>query len=454
MLDLLVRGGTVVTAEAPPYPANIGVEGGRVVGLYAAQDTPPAHEVLDATGRAVLPGLIDPHVHPGVYRNLAEDLGDLTRFALRGGITSMVAFHRPQAPYAEAIPAAREVFGSASHIDFGFILGVTQTHQIDDIGQAVDAGIRAFKFYLGYCGHEERMASDFPFTDTYLVRVMEAIAAAPGDPLLCVHCENADIARHYQEQIRPRTEHTLGFYDRMYPMIAEADSAVHVSLLGHLLGIRTCIVHVSAGTTAELLDGLPWRDPQRSVLETCMHYLAVTVEDPAGLRAVVRPPVRTADERDRLWAKVLDGTIDTMGSDHCANDLEAKAGMDVWTCTLGFGEAGLTLPLLLSEGHHARGLSLQRIAALTSRNVAVAHGLYPRKGTIRPGADADLVIVDLDREQRVEADGLKEHPDGSVYAGRTLRGWPVATVARGRLAHADGEILTEPGSARFLEVRP
>lgn len=225
-------------------------------------------------------------------------------------------------------------------------------------------------------------------------------------------CENADIATHYQDVTPADAPQTLATYDRMYPVVAEADAAVHVSLLVHLLGIRTCIVHVIAGTTAALLAGLPWRDLRRSVLETCMHYLTLTTDVAAGLRAIVRPPVRGADEADRLWDQVLAGTIDTLGSDHCGSDLEQKPSMDLASCTLGFGETGLTLPLLLSEGHHARGMPLQQVAALTSRNIAAAHGLHPRKGTIQPGSDADLVIVDLEREQPVDATALKGRPDG------------------------------------------
>lgn len=458
MLDLLVADGEIVTAEAPPFRGHVGIVDGVIAGLYAGDDRPAAREVIDAGGKVVLPGLLDAHVHPGVYADLDDDLRHSTAFALRGGITSMVAFHRPQDPYADALPRAKEVFADASYIDFGFILGVTREHHIRDVATAVESGVGAFKFYLGYEGHEERFGADFPFTDTHLVRVMEALADAPGDPLLCVHCENAAISRSYQDRLRQHTEHTLGFYDRINPVIAEADSAVHVTLLGSLIGIRTCIVHVSAGTTAELLATVPWRASKRSVLETCMHYLALTVDDPAGLRAIVRPPVRPAAEVQRLWDQVLAGTIDTIGSDHCANDLERKPGMDVWDCTLGFGEMGLTLPLLLSEGHHLRGMPLQQVAALASRNIAVAHGLYPRKGTIRPGSDADLVVVDLNRERVVDPDALKGRREGSVYAGRSLRGWPVVTVARGRVMVVNDELVGEEfvgdlGAARFLATR-
>lgn len=452
MLDLLVTDGEVVLADGPTLAVHVGIADGRVVGLYDHRDRPPARDTLDARGKVVLPGLLDAHVHPGVYEDLGDDLEHITRFAALGGITSMVAFHRPQATYAEAIPAAKQVFAAHSHLDFGFILGVTQRHQIADVGYAVEQGVNGFKFYLGYCGHEDRFSAGFPFTDTHLIEVMEALAALPSDPLLCVHCENAAISAHYQSKLANETEHTLAHYDRIHPVISEADAAVRVSLLGHQLGIRTCIVHVSAGTTAELLAEVPWTGSDRVVLETCLHYLAVDVDDPAGLRAVVRPPVRTADEVDRLWEQVLTGNLDTIGSDNCGNRVDEKIHMDVRTCRLGFGEMGLTLPLLLHEGHHRRGMPLSQIVAMTSRNIAAAHRLLPRKGTLLPGADADLVVVDLELEQTVDPARLKSRPEGSIYAGRSLRGWPVATVIGGRIVAADGHMTGELGHARFLRT--
>lgn len=450
MIDLLVTGGRVVNAEGPPLDATIAIEGGVVTGLLSPDERPEARETLDASGRIILPGLLDPHVHPGVYIDLAEDLPYVSRFAALGGITTMIAFYRPKDPYRTSVPAAKELFAQRSHIDFGFILGVTQEHNVAELGLAQQHGVNAFKFYFGYCGHEERFSAEFPFTDEHLVRVMEALAELPGDPMLCVHCESAGISARYQEMLRDSTEQTLDFYDRIHPVISELDAAARVTLLGDRVGIRTCVVHVSAGSTAEMLTGAPWVRPGRTVRETCMHYLTVDVDDPAGLRAVVRPPVRGRDEVEKLWAQVLAGNLDTIGSDNCASVLDEKVDMDVWTCRLGFGDLGLTLPLLLDEGHHKRGMPLQQIAAMTSRNVAAAHGMYPRKGAIRPGSDADLVVVDLDREQVVDPEALKGRPEGSVYAGRTLRGWPVATVMGGRVIAKDGEFLGDLGRARFV----
>jgi dihydropyrimidinase len=450
-LDLVVAGGQVCRPREPLFVGDIGVQDGVIVGLYTPGNAPEARETVDATGKVVMPGMLDAHVHPGVYLPLDEDLRYVTRFAAIGGITTIVPFYRPTESYLDALPTVLETYRANSYLDFQFILGITRQVHVDQLRAVGEQyGLRAFKFYLGYCGHEERFAADFPFTDDNLVRVFEALRDLPGDPMLAVHCENSKISEYYQDRLRGG-EQNLDFYNRIHPVISEVDSAVHVSLLGHHFGVRTCIVHVSAGTTASVLKSLPWRNKQNSVLETCPHYLFFDVDDPAGLRGVVRPPVRRRDEADALWQFVADGTLDTLGSDNCANRLEDKDSLDVFTTSrLGMGELGLTLPLMLSGGHHDRGLSLQRIVEMGSENIAKAHGIYPRKGALLPGSDADLVVVDLDKTQVVDARSLKGRDEGSIYEGRKLRGWPVLTVAGGRIVVRDGSFDAPLGVARFL----
>ena len=450
MLDLLIAGGEIVDPARGRFEANLGVERGKIVGIYSAGDKPQAREMLDASGKVVMPGVMDAHVHPGVYREMRDDLPAITRFAALGGITSMIAFFRPVDPYVDAVPPAIDQFASLSHIDFGFTLGITQDHQINAVADAANKfGIRAFKYYFGYRGHTERFRATFPFDDAHLVAIFEALASVPGGALLCAHCENGEINDHYKTTLRPRTEHTLVFHDRLNPAFSELDAASHVSFIGAHFGVRVCIVHVSAGSTARGLGRLPWITPESAVIETCPHYLCVDTDDQAGLKAVVRPPVRSRDEVEALWECVRDGTIMTIGSDNASNDLGEKSA-DVWEVRLGFGEMGLTLPLMLSEGYHARGIPLERIAALTSENIARAHRVYPRKGALLPGSDADVVIVDLDLEKPVDPDDLKGRPEGSIYAGRRIKGWPVATVAGGRVIARDGEFLGELGRARYL----
>jgi dihydropyrimidinase len=451
MLDVAVNGGLVCLPGADPQPLNVGVKDGVVAVLGSVNEALHATTVVDADGKLVLPGFIDPHVHAGVYNELGEDLRYLTRFAALGGMTSIVPFFRPATSYLEALPGALDTFSQNSYLDYSFILGITKRLHLTELTEVSQMyGIRAFKFYLGYCGNEQRFGSDFPFSDDHLVAAFEQLRNTPGDPLLCVHCENAAISRYYHDKFQGEKQN-LALYDRINPVVSELDSAVHVSLLGEHYGVRTCIVHVSAGTTAATLKSLPWRDCRRNVLETCPHYLCFDVDDPAGLRGVVRPPVRTKAEADLLWQYVADGTLDTLGSDNCANRLEDKLDKDVYTThQLGMGELGLTLPLMLSQGHFNRGIPLPRIVAMGSENVARTHGIFPRKGALLPGSDADIVIVDPDREQTVDPMQLKDRDEGSIYAGRTLRGWPVTTIARGRLLVDDTQFVGELGHAQFL----
>ena len=454
MLDLVITGGSICRPREPLHFGDIGVRNGVIAGIYAPGCAPEAETAVDAAGTVVMPGMLDAHVHPGVYLPLDEDLQHLTRFAAIGGITTIVPFYRPAESYLDALPAALETYAANSYLDYKFILGITRREHIDQFAAVGERyGLQAFKFYLGYCGHEERFSAEFPFTDDNLVRVFEALRELPGTPMLAVHCENAKISEYYQGALRGG-EQNLEFYNRIHPVISEVDSAVHVSLLGHHYGVRTCIVHVSAGTTAGILKSLPWRSKDNSILETCAHYLFFDVGDPAGLRGVVRPPVRTRDEADLLWQYVADGTLDTLGSDNCANHLDDKISMDVYTTSrLGMGELGLTLPLMLSEGHHVRGLPLQRIVEMGSETIAKAHGLYPRKGALLVGSDADMVVVDLEKVQTVDAYTLKGREEGSIYQGRALRGWPILTVVGGRVIVRDGTFSGELGSAHFLGQR-
>jgi dihydropyrimidinase len=451
MLDLAITGGLVCLPGAEPRRLDLGVRDGVVATLSEPGGQPSATEMIDATGLIAIPGFIDAHVHAGVYNPLAEDLRYLTQFAALGGVTSMVPFYRPSTSYLESLPGALETFSRNSYLDYSFILGITQRQHIEELGEVNKRyGIRAFKYYLGYCGNEQRFGADFTFSDDNLAAVFETLRALPDDPLLCVHCENAALSGYYQRKHRGEPQN-LALYDRINPVVSELDAAVHVSLLGHHYGVRTCIVHVSAGTTAATLTSLPWHDPRRSVLETCPHYLCCDVDDPAGLRAVVRPPVRTRAEAELLWQYVADGTINTLGSDNCANRLDDKLDQDVYTThQLGMGELGLTLPLMLSEGHARRGLPLARLVEMGSENVARAHRLYPRKGALLPGSDADIVLIDPEREQVVDPQALKNRDEGSIYAGRRLKGWPTTTIVGGHVLVRDGVFVGQRPHGRFM----
>jgi dihydroorotase-like cyclic amidohydrolase len=355
------------------------------------------------------------------------------------------------------IPDAIQTFEAHSAIDFGLIVGITMEEHLSTLSIPADQyGISAFKFYLGYRGHESRFGGDFEFSDERLVEVFEQVRALQSAPLLCIHCENAEISRYFRRRTDEEVESPLRYWNRIAPLTSEIDASIRVSALAWQTGVRTAVLHVSNGTTAGLLAQVPWRQHSSVIVETCPHYLAIDDDDPSGMRAIVRPPIRDSAERNRLWDELRAGHIDTIGSDNAANDLHEKSSADIRTVKLGFGEIGLSLPVLLEEGYHRRGIPLQRLVALTSANVARAHGLYPGKGVIQVGSDADFVGVDLDAERRLDPAtivGLKGVDDGSVYGGRTLRGRPVFTVRSGKVVVRDGKVVGDPSRGRYLGHR-
>ena len=184
-------------------------------------------------------------------------------------------------------------------------------------------------------------------------------------------------------------------------------------------------------------------------IETCPHYLTLTEDSDIGNLAKINPPVRKQDDQDRIWEGLINGEISTVGTDHCCVCRADKAG-SIWDAAAGFPGMATMLPVVLTEGVHKRGMSLQRAAQITSYNSAVAFNMAPRKGTLHVGSDADVAVVDLKLEKVVDPALLGSASDFSLQEGNTLTGWPVLTVLRGKIIVRDGELLGEPGDGEFV----
>ncbi len=212
------------------------------------------------------------------------------------------------------------------------------------------------------------------------------------------------------------------------------------------------VVHMSAALCLDEVRSARARWPElRVYVETCPHFLTHTSEsklEPPTL-GKINPPLRHPADVEALWTGLADGTVDTVGSDHAARRKEKKTGT-IWSSAAGFPGTGAILPVLLSEGHHRRGLPLERIVELTSLNPARIFGLHPRKGHLGVGADADLVVVDLARERVCDGTTFQSHADYSLYDGWTLRGWPVLTMLRGEVIAEEGRVVGRPGAGRYL----
>jgi dihydropyrimidinase len=283
--------------------------------------------------------------------------------------------------------------------------------------------------------------------DGLLLEGFQALARHPH-AVACVHCENTEVIGRHARRVRAAGRADLAAWNASRPAFAEAEHVRRAGYFAELAGCRLYYVHI--GARAGLSEAVLHRSRYpRLAVETCAHYLTHSEDSPVQALGKVNPPLRAAPDVEAMWAAIAAGAIDTVGTDHCATTRMQKAG-DIWTAMPGFPGMATLLPVLLSEGVHKRGLGLAAVARLTSYNAARTFNLYPRKGRIQAGADADIAVVDLDRERRVDARDLGSASDFSLYDGWMLKGWPVLTLLRGRVIARDLELCAAPGTGKFL----
>jgi dihydropyrimidinase len=453
MTDLAIVNGAVVIPGADPAPIDIAVTDGIITGLAEPGSITDAEQIVDATGLHVLPGAIDPHIHLGGYQPLEIDTEPGTRLAALGGVTTLVNYFKATGSYLDLVPEYIETFERDSHIDAAFHLQLlTEPHLLELETSTRRFGITSYKINLAWKGREKAVFdSDRPVDNGWVWSVMEAMKEIDAEKMvLNVHCENQELKNEAKRRIADEMTPDLGFYERLAPDFSETDSVLSMMLLARVTGVTTYLVHLSSNLTMQALE-LPWAEQDNLLGETCPHYLMHTTDSAAGLGLTVSPPVRHQEDQDALWKALADGRLQTVGSDSNPILRDTKMGDgEFWSVKPGFDSVGLIVPSLLDGGYHKRGMGLGRIAEIMAESPAKIFGLYPKKGTIATGSDADLVLVDLDKESTVGREATAEHSDFSVFAGMTLRGWPVATVSRGELIAQDGHMLSEPGRGRYL----
>ncbi|WP_227938293.1 dihydroorotase [Alkalihalobacillus deserti] len=453
-MDTIIRGGNVVIPYAGVKEVDIGIKDEKIVALGKDLEFEGAN-VIDATGKHIFPGAIDGHSHYGLYRELAQDYHVTSRSSAIGGVTTVINFIRSGRSYLEQQPEELAIAEKESVIDFCFHLGVVLDKHVKELRDYVEKlGTTSFKLFLGYKGMEkERYGTDRTIDDELMLDIFQEMNDISPDLILAIHCENVEMGKHYYKKyqhIEDRNE--LVFWDKYNPDIVETENVVRVSYLAKQFNSKISIVHCSAGTSVNTLKGMPWFDPNLVHVETCPHYLTETVDNVKGLGAIVKPPIRYKHDNDQLWEGIKEGIVTFIGTDHVSVswDEKFKKGNHIDKIQLGFGGAEFMFPLVLSEGHFNRGLPLERIAEITSANTAKTYGLYPNKGTIDIGSDADLVIVDLDKMVTIEPDTIPINSDYSIYEGREVRGWPVMTIRRGEVIAADGKAIEPKGKGKYL----
>jgi dihydroorotase-like cyclic amidohydrolase len=446
--DLLVRGGTLVIPGVGRVRSDVGIGGDKIVALgedLAGQ----AAEVYDARGKLVLPGIFDPHIHIGNQLSYDEEAKSETRAAVLGGVTTVGIFLRSlEESYMRHLPAFRRAMDELSYVDSVFHPQIFTEEQIGEIPRyAEEFGIRSFKFYMsGMPGIVKSVPDDV------LLDGFRTVASLGPDAIACVHCETGALIDQARRELTKKKDGTLADWEHAHPADAEALAIQTALYLSKIAGAHLYVVHLSSRQGLDVVRNAR-RQGLRFTVETTTPYLGIASDDPNGFLVKMVPPVRTRDHHDALWQGVLEGSINTIGTDNTSRNRATKnPGGGLHGSRPGLPALGTHLPALLHYGR-LRGIPLELLVDRATRAPAKVYGIYPQKGTIAVGSDADLAIVDLDLERVVRAEDLQGMSDFSPFEGKTLRGWPVATVKAGRIVARDGRIVGKP-TGRYLPRTP
>ncbi len=448
--DTVITGARVVSASGTTQ-CDIGILSGKIATLGTNL---AGSEVIDASGLIALPGGIDSHVHisqpsgPGI--EMADDFTTGTRSAACGGNTTILPFCLPQEGQTlrQAVADYRAQAQGNCLTDVSFHLIVKETDAVtlgQDLPALIQAGYTSFKVFMTYAG--------LALSDRQILDVMAV--AKEHNAMVMVHAENEDAIEFLRDQAE-RTGQTAPYHHATTrPIPAEREATHRAISLAEIAGVPLTIVHVSNGeATEEIL-----RARQRGLTvfaETCPQYITLTAQDLDrngfdGAKYVCSPPPRTSDEWPKIWAGIEQGAFDLFSSDHCPFRFNDPAGKDAPGARQSFrnipnGIPGVEtrLPILFSEGVMTGRLSLERFAAITATNHARLYGLFPRKGAIMVGADADIALWDPSLTKPIQQTELNHGSDYTPWEGFMVTGWPVRTILRGVTVAKDGAPVSAP----------
>jgi len=454
--DLVIRNGAVATA-ADTSACDIGIKDGVVAML--GKNLGPGARDIDASGHLILPGGIDSHCHieqrssSGVV--CADDFYSATVSAAFGGTTTVIPFaaqHRGQS-LRQVVEEYHAAAAPKAIVDYAFHLIISDpSEQI--LGQELPALIRdgytSFKVYMTY----DLLALD----DRQMLDIL-SVARREG-ALVMVHAENHEMIKWLTGRLLERGLGAPRYHAVSHARLAEGEATNRAVALSQLLDVPILLVHVSAGEAIEVIRNAQTRG-LRIYGETCPQYLFLTADDLAkpgveGAKFCCSPPPRDRAAQQAVWTGLRNGTFQVFSSDHAPYRFDASGKLPHGDKTtfkeIANGVPGieLRLPLLFSEGVGQGRLDLNAFVALTATNHAKLYGLYPKKGTIAVGSDADIAIWDPERETVITAEILHDNVGYTPYEGRRLRGWPVTVLSRGRIVIEDGRLVAPRGSGQFL----
>ena len=450
-VDLVIRNGRVVTARAV-IEADVAVTAGTIVAVAAPSLGLQGREVVDAAGAYVMPGAIDAHVHFNVFNPMVDDFESASVAAAYGGVTTMMPFIGGSE--GMSVVEGLEHFAAEgerrSVVDFAMHCRLRPDAKlIEQIPQSIAYGVTSIKMFQAY------KKRGMLFTDDQILRGMELTGDHGGIAL--VHAENGHVIDYLEDKLTREGKTAPEFYLSSRPHVAEAEA---VSRAIDIAGLARCPLYVVHLSTADGLEHITRArgHGQTVYAETCPQYLLLTDAEMSRQKglAKIAPPLRWDRDREALWAGLAQGGIQTLGSDHAPFLVADKTIGERDIFQAGFGMPGIEtmLPLVLAESLRAGRLTLPQLAAAASENAARIFGLYPRKGVIEPGADADLLVVDPAPEWTLSARELHSRAGYTCFEGWPMKGRVTMSFLRGRPLLKDGRLCQSPGYGRFLRRTP
>jgi dihydropyrimidinase len=449
-VDTVITGGTLVTSERM-FDGSIAIDDGTIVAIGDEGSIPAGEETIDASRKLVLPGVVDPHVHIDGYLSI-DPYETGTKAAALGGVTSCVNFAwqawlgelsiwDEPGTLLEAVERQKRK-GEDSLIDFGLHGTITREDPevFDEIAAVVDAGITSFKMFTAY---------EIGLSNGFINRVLKDLS--DRDAVAVFHTEDASVCNHLTEQLKADGKSSPQYYPQARPDYAEAMAAENAVRMAREADTKYYGIHTSCRKAAEILK--QYQENGSMVrAETCTHY--ATLDESAyteqGSLPIIAPPLRTSDDRDAMFEHLRNGALSVVSTDHVAFKRADKEVEQWWDSSFGANSLQTTLPIFHDEAVNKRGFSYPFLVRVMCTNPAKTFGL-PKKGTLDPGTDADIVIFDPNETYSIDASDNASVADYSIYEGRTVTGRVNKTFLRGKLIADDGEITASPGYGEFID---
>jgi dihydropyrimidinase len=464
--ELLVTNGRVVIPYKGVFETNLLIEEGKIKSIRKSTNNVQADHKVDAKGNYVLPGLIDPHVHYGVFTPIEKASRTESRAAAIGGVTTMMRMIRINGSYKQI---SKHIDASKNNhlVDYAIHASILNQSQIKEMDFLSTLGVNSFKIYMNLGSSLNQILADIDPGTSDLVdtevnmneRLIRNIAkkSAQLNSTLLVHAEDyLDCAEKLKtfkaRKMKPRN--LLKAWSNLRPPSTEVKSIIKMINFGSLYNSNLYFVHIGSSEALYTIIQRKRTYEGKIWVETCPHYLTHSI-DYNDAKGKVVPPLRTKNDVRSIWDALEKGHVDTIGTDHVANNILLKnIDADLWDVRAGFPGIGTMLPVMLSEGVNRGRIDIIRLSELCSYNTARIFGLFPKKGNIAINSDADLTIIDIDKELRVTPDLLQSFSDYSIYDGWKLRGWPIMTIVRGRIVMENGEIDEKMiGQGKFVNTK-